>query len=40
MNEVIRQLFARKSMRVYTGQEISPADKALILQAVESMKLF
>ncbi len=33
MNEVIRQLFARKSMRVYTGQEISPADKALILQA-------
>ncbi|MGM9618748.1 MAG: nitroreductase family protein [Oscillospiraceae bacterium] len=33
MNEVIRQLFQRKSMRVYTEQEISPADKALILRA-------
>ena len=33
MNEVIRQLIDRKSMRVYTEQEISPADKALILKA-------
>ena len=33
MNEVIRQLIARKSMRVYTEQEISPEDKRLILMA-------
>ena len=33
MNEVLRQLIDRKSMRVYTEQEISPADKALILKA-------
>ena len=33
MNEVIRQLYERKSVRVYTEQEISPADKALILRA-------
>lgn len=33
MNEVIRQLIDRKSMRVYTEQEISPADKELILDA-------
>ena len=33
MNEVIRQLMDRKSMRVYTEREISPADKALILKA-------
>ncbi|MBR2483273.1 MAG: nitroreductase family protein, partial [Oscillospiraceae bacterium] len=33
MNEVIRGLIERKSMRVYTEQEISPADKALILKA-------
>ena len=33
MNEVNRQLIDRKSMRVYTEQEISPADKALILKA-------
>ena len=33
MNEVIRQLIDRKSMRVYTEQEISLADKALILKA-------
>ncbi len=33
MNEVIRQLIARKSMRVYTEQEVSPEDKRLILTA-------
>lgn len=33
MNEVIRQLFDRKSMRVFTDQPISQADKALILDA-------
>lgn len=33
MNEVIRQLFERKSMRVFTQQDISPEDKALILDA-------
>ena len=33
MNEVINQLFARKSMRVFTDQSISPEDKALILDA-------
>ncbi len=33
MNEVIRQLKARKSMRVYTEQEISAEDRALILES-------
>lgn len=33
MNEVIRQLFERKSVRVYTGQEISKEEKELILTA-------
>ena len=33
MNEVIRQLYARKSIRVYTEQEISKEDKAAILRA-------
>ena len=33
MNEVIRQLMVRKSMRVYTEQEIAPEDKRLILEA-------
>ena len=33
MNKVIRQLFERKSVRVYTGQEISKEEKELILTA-------
>ena len=33
MNDIIRQLFARKSVRVFEERTISPADKALILQA-------
>lgn len=33
MNEVITQLCARKSVRVFEERPISPADKALILQA-------
>ena len=33
MNETIRQLFDRKSVRVFTGREISPDDKDLILTA-------
>ena len=33
MNEVIRQLFERKSVRVFTDRQIDPADKALILDA-------
>ena len=33
MNEVITQLFQRKSVRVFTQQEISQQDKALILDA-------
>lgn len=33
MNEVITQLFDRKSVRVFTDREISPQDKALILDA-------
>lgn len=33
MNEVIRQLFDRKSVRVFTDRSIGPADKALILDA-------
>ena len=33
MNEVIRQLFERKSVRGYTGQEISKEEKELILTA-------
>ena len=33
MNQTIQQLFDRKSVRVFTDREISPEDKALILQA-------
>ena len=33
MNEVITQLQKRKSVRVFTDREITPADKALILDA-------
>jgi len=33
MSETIRQLFARKSVRAFEDREISPEDKALILQA-------
>ena len=33
MNETIRQLYERKSVRVFTDQEISDEDKALILQS-------
>ena len=33
MNQTIQQLFARKSVRVFTDQEITPEDKNLILQA-------
>ena len=33
MNEIIRQLFNRKSVRVFEERAIDPADKALILQA-------
>ena len=33
MNEVLRQLYARKSVRVFEDREISPEDKALILRA-------
>lgn len=33
MNEVIQQLFDRKSVRVFTDREIAPEDKALILDA-------
>lgn len=33
MNEVIRQLHERKSVRVFTEREITPEDKALILSA-------
>ena len=33
MNEVIRQLFARKSIRAYTGQVIGKAEKEAILRA-------
>lgn len=33
MNDTIQQLFQRKSVRVFTNQEISPEDKALILEA-------
>lgn len=33
MNEVIRQLHERKSVRVFTEQEISPEDKQMILEA-------
>ena len=33
MNNTIRQLFNRKSIRVFTDQEISAGDKALILNA-------
>ena len=33
MNETVKQLYARKSVRVFTDKEISPEDKATILQA-------
>ena len=33
MNEVIRQLFERKSVRAFTEQEISGEDRQLILEA-------
>ena len=33
MNHTIQELFDRRSVRVFTEQEISPADKALILEA-------
>ena len=33
MNEVIKQLYERKSVRVFTEQEISAEDKAYILEA-------
>ena len=33
MNEVLQQLFARKSVRAYTQQEITKEEKALILRA-------
>lgn len=35
MNEVIRQLCDRRSVRVFTEQPVSPDDKALILRAAE-----
>ena len=33
MNEVIQQLYDRKSVRVFTDREITPAEKAAILRA-------
>ena len=33
MNEIIRQLFSRKSVRVFEERPIAPEDKALILEA-------
>ena len=33
MNEVLKQLYARKSVRVFTDKEISDSDKAAILRA-------
>lgn len=33
MNEVLKQLYARKSVRVFTDKDISAEDKALILRA-------
>lgn len=33
MNETIRQLYDRRSVRVFTEQDISPEDKKLILEA-------
>lgn len=33
MNDTIKQLFDRKSVRVFTDREISPEDKRLILEA-------
>ena len=33
MNETIQQLFARKSVRVFEDREITPEEKALILEA-------
>ena len=33
MNEIIQSLFERKSVRVFTGETVSPEDKRLILEA-------
>lgn len=33
MNQTIQELFSRRSVRAFTSREISPEDKALILQA-------
>ena len=33
MNDTIRQLYDRKSIRVFTEQEIAPAEKQQILEA-------
>lgn len=33
MNEILRSLFARKSVRAYTGEEIAAEEKRLILEA-------
>ncbi len=33
MNQIIQSLFDRRSVRVFTDQEITPEDKALILQS-------
>ena len=33
MNEVLRQLAARKSVRVYTGEPVTAEEKQAILQA-------
>ena len=33
MNEVLRQLAARKSVRVYTGEPVTAEEKQVILQA-------
>ena len=33
MNEVLKQLYARKSVRAFTEQEISPEDRQAILTA-------
>ena len=33
MNDILRQLFERKSMRVFEDRDIAPEDKALILKA-------
>lgn len=35
MNETIRQLFARKSVRVFLDKEISETDKGIIIEAAK-----